>query len=163
METIRLMHAKLHRVRVTEANLEYMGSITIDADLIEKVGILPLQEVQIVNVTNGNRLSTYVFPGEAGTGRICINGAAAHLCDPGDIVIIIAYEERDRTDVLRNGHQAKVLVADENNRCQQFFFQNVRPYQNKIEFSSSQPVNSQSDFVTLNYSATQLTNENCSI
>jgi L-aspartate 1-decarboxylase (EC 4.1.1.11) len=76
------MHAKLHNVRVTDANVNYVGSVTIDSELIDKVGILPLQEVEIWNVSNGNRLSTYVLPGEPGSGVICLNGAAAHLCDP---------------------------------------------------------------------------------
>lgn len=93
MSTIRLMHAKLHRVTITEANVDYVGSITIDSELINKVGILPLQQVEIWNVTNGNRLSTYVLPGEKNSGVICLNGAAALLCNPGDIAIIVAYKE----------------------------------------------------------------------
>ncbi len=138
MATIRLMHAKLHRVRVTEANVNYVGSVTIDSDLIEKVGILPLEEVEIWNVSNGNRLSTYVLPGEPGSGVICLNGAAAHLCQPGDIAIIAAYEERDRAEVFRTGHQARVIIADENNRCQEFFYQTLEPRDNKLLFQSPQ-------------------------
>ena len=138
MAKIRLMHAKLHRVRVTEANVNYIGSITIDRDLLEKVGLLPLEEVDIVNLNNGKRWSTYVIPGEAGKGGICPNGGAALLCQPGDILIIYAYEERDRADVLRNGHQARVLVADEHNRCQQFFYQTLDPCGDGVEFHSAQ-------------------------
>ncbi|MGK7924797.1 MAG: aspartate 1-decarboxylase [Spirulina sp.] len=123
MSKIRLMSAKLHRVRVTDANVDYVGSITIDRDLIEKVGILPLQEVEVWNVSNGKRLSTYVLPAEAGSRVVCLNGAAAHSFVPGDIAIIVAYEERDRTEVLKTGHQAKVIVADGENRCQQFIEQ----------------------------------------
>lgn len=134
MSRIRLMHAKLHRVCVTDANVNYMGSVTIDSDLIEQVGILPLQEVEIWNITNGNRLSTYVLPGEAGSGIICLNGAAAHLCEPGNFVIIAAYEERDRADVLENGHEAKVLIADEKNRCQHLIYQTLSPDQGKLSF-----------------------------
>jgi aspartate 1-decarboxylase len=133
------MHAKLHRVKVTEANVNYVGSITIDRDLLDLVGLLPLEEVDIVNLNNGNRWSTYVIPGEAGSGTICPNGGAALLCEPGDLLIIYAYEERDRADVLCNGHQAKVLIADENNGCQEFLYQTLNPSQdNKVEFHSSQ-------------------------
>jgi len=137
MSKIRLMHAKLHRVRVTEANVEYMGSVTIDRELIEKVGILPLQEVWIWNVNNGQRLSTYVLPGEPGSGIVCINGAAAHLCNPGDEVIIAAYQECDREEVMRNGHVAKVIIADEHNRCQEFLYQQLIPNRGNVEFHSA--------------------------
>jgi aspartate 1-decarboxylase len=127
MGTIRLMHAKLHRVRVTEANLEYIGSITIDQDLLDQIGLFPLEEVDIINLNNGNRFSTYVIPGKRGEGEICPNGGAALLCKPGDLLIIYAYEERDRTQVLQEGHQARVILADENNRCQTFFYQTLVP------------------------------------
>ncbi|MFB8795772.1 MAG: aspartate 1-decarboxylase [Microcoleus sp.] len=136
MARIRLMHAKLHNVRVTDANVNYVGSVTIDSELIDKVGILPLQEVEIWNVSNGNRLSTYVLPGEPGSGVICLNGAAAHLCDPGDFVIIAAYEERDRAEVFRTGHEARVVIADEHNRCKQFLSQTLAPRQGKLIFNS---------------------------
>jgi aspartate 1-decarboxylase len=134
MGIIRLMHAKLHRVRVSAANVDYIGSITIDRSLIDRVGILPLEEVDIVNLNNGKRFSTYVFPGEEGEVRP--NGGAALLCQPGDTLIIYAYEERDRREVLEVGHRAKVLVADDNNRCQQFFEQTLipRPDGNGVEF-----------------------------
>lgn len=136
MGTIRLMHAKLHRVRVTEANVDYVGSITIDAALLEKVGILPLEEVDIVNISNGQRFSTYAIPGKAGSGEICPIGGAALLCQAGDMLIIYAYEERDRTQVLRHGHQARVMIADEHNHCQSFFEQNLVPIANgdRVEF-----------------------------
>ena len=137
MAKIRLMHAKLHRVRVTEANVNYVGSITIDENLMDKVGILPLEEVDVINLNNGKRWSTYALPGEAGTKGICPNGGAALLCQPGDILIIIAYEERDRAEVLQQGHQAKVLVADENNYCQEFFTQTLIPDGDKLQFQSS--------------------------
>lgn len=137
MRKIRLMHAKLHRVRVTEANINYVGSITVDPELLEKVGILPLEEVDIVNLNNGKRFSTYVIPGEAGKQQICPNGGAALLCQPGDILIIYAYEERDRAEVLREGHTAQVMVANEHNRCQEFFSQSLVPCaEQKIQFQS---------------------------
>ncbi len=135
--TIRLMHAKLHRVTVTEANVNYVGSITVDKDLLDRVGILPLEEVDVINLGNGKRWSTYAIPGEAGSGEICPNGGAALLCQPGDLLIIIAYEERDRLEVLTKGHQAQVLVADEHNHCKEFMFQSLTSENNKIEFSSS--------------------------
>ena len=134
MAKIRLMHAKLHRVRVTEANVNYVGSITIDQDLMDKVGILPLEEVDVINLNNGKRWSTYAIPGEVGKKDICPNGGAALLCQPGDILIIIAYEECDRSEVLIQGHQAKVLVADENNCCQEFLLQSLIADGDKLQF-----------------------------
>ncbi|MGK7935293.1 MAG: aspartate 1-decarboxylase [Xenococcaceae cyanobacterium] len=134
MAKIRLMHAKLHRVRVSEANVNYVGSITIDQDLMDKVGILPLEEVDVINLNNGKRWSTYAIPGEVGKKGICPNGGAALLCQPGDILIIIAYEERDRAEVLSQGHQAKVLVADENNCCQEFLLQSLIADGDKLQF-----------------------------
>lgn len=88
---IELLKSKIHRVTVTEANLNYVGSITIDQDLIEAANILPGEKVQIVDNNNGARLETYVIPGERGSGVICLNGAAARLVQPGDVVIIMAY------------------------------------------------------------------------
>ncbi|AFY38953.1 L-aspartate 1-decarboxylase [[Leptolyngbya] sp. PCC 7376] len=125
MAQIKLMHAKLHHLRVTEAKLEYVGSITIDRTLIEQVGILPLEEVHIWNLENGNRLTTYVLPGDAGSGVVCLNGAAAHLCELGDRLIVAAYEMKDRAEVLENGHCAKVIIADEQNGCETFFEQRL--------------------------------------
>ena len=139
MATIRLMHAKLHRVTVTEANVNYVGSITIDNDLMSKVGILPLEEVDVINLQNGKRWSTYAIPGEAGSGGICPNGGAALLCQPGDLLIIIAYQTCDRSTVFQHGHQAKVLIADEHNRCQEFMYQDLTPGDNGLDFTSSIP------------------------
>ncbi len=139
MTQIKLMHGKLHRVRVTEANVNYVGSITIDRDLMDKVGILPLEEVDVINLGNGKRWSTYAISGEAGTGEICPNGGAALLCKPGDLLIIIAYEYCDRAKVMSGGHQAKVVVADENNRCQKFIEQNLVVNGDRLELS--QPFN----------------------
>ncbi|MBF2056480.1 MAG: aspartate 1-decarboxylase [Cyanobacterium sp. T60_A2020_053] len=125
MKTIRLMHGKLHRVKVTDANVDYVGSITIDPDLLDKVGILPLEEVDIVNLNNGQRWTTYAIPGARGSREICPNGGAALLCNKGDILIIYAYETLTREALYQNGHQAKVLVADENNHISQFFHQDL--------------------------------------
>lgn len=88
---VTILKSKIHRVTVTEANLEYIGSITIDEDLMDAAGILPGEKVQVVDNTNGARLETYTIPGTRGSGCICMNGAAAHLIHPGDTVIIMAY------------------------------------------------------------------------
>ncbi|MCL2926951.1 MAG: aspartate 1-decarboxylase [Trichodesmium sp. St16_bin4-tuft] len=136
MTTIKLMHAKLHRVRVTDAKPDYVGSVTIDSDLLEKVGILPLEEVQIVNLNNGQRWLTYVLPGQAGSGMVCPNGGAALLCKKDDILIIWANEQCDRAEVLENGHKAKIFVADENNHCREFLYQILNPNQGSVEFYS---------------------------
>ena len=86
-----MMIAKIHRATVTQADLHYVGSVTVDADLLAAADLIPGQQVDIVDVTNGARLTTYVIPGEPGSGQVCINGAAAHLIHPGDVVILIAY------------------------------------------------------------------------
>ncbi|HMC98004.1 MAG TPA: aspartate 1-decarboxylase [Flavobacteriales bacterium] len=89
--TIEVLRAKLHRVRVTEADLNYIGSITIDEDLIDAVGFVEGEKVQVLNVNNGERLETYVIKGRRGSGSICLNGPAALKASVGDIVIIVAY------------------------------------------------------------------------
>ena len=91
--TRTMMTSKIHRATVTPADLDYVGSITVDVDLLEAADLLPGERVDICNCTNGNRLSTYVIPGERGAGEICVNGAAAHLVGPGDVVILIAYSQ----------------------------------------------------------------------
>jgi aspartate 1-decarboxylase len=88
---LEIMKSKIHRARVTEANLNYIGSVTIDEDLIEAAGLYPNEKVSIVNINNGERIETYVITGERGSGKIGINGAAAHKFSPGDLVIIMAY------------------------------------------------------------------------
>lgn len=86
-----MMKSKIHRVRVTEANLNYVGSITIDPDLMDAANILPNEKVQVLNNNNGTRIETYAIEGERGSGVICLNGAAARLFQPDDIVLIISY------------------------------------------------------------------------
>lgn len=108
-----MMIAKIHRATVTQANLHYVGSITVDADLLDAADLVPGQQVDVVDVTNGARLTTYVIPGEPGSGQICINGAAAHLVSPGDVVILIAYgmlSDHDARTFLPN-----VVFVDEQN------------------------------------------------
>ncbi len=88
---VEILKSKIHRVTVTEANLDYMGSITIDEAWMEAAGILPGEKVQVVDITNGARLETYTIPGKRGSHCICMNGAAAHLMHVGDVVIIMSY------------------------------------------------------------------------
>lgn len=88
---ITVMRSKLHRLTVTEADLNYVGSISLDPNLMEAAGLLEGEKVQIVNVNNGERLETYTIKGERGTGQVCLNGPAARRCQPGDVIIIIAY------------------------------------------------------------------------
>ncbi|THF78412.1 aspartate 1-decarboxylase [Cohnella fermenti] len=109
-----MMKSKIHRATVTEANLHYVGSITIDQNLMEAVDILPDEKVQIVNNNNGARLETYVIPGPRGSGVICLNGAAARLVQPGDVVIIIAYALV--TEEEARNHRPKIAIMDEGNQ-----------------------------------------------
>lgn len=92
---IEVLKSKLHRVTITESNLDYIGSITIDEDLMEAVNLIEGEKVQIVNNNNGERIETYVIKGERGSGKICLNGAAARKALPGDTVIIISYAQMD--------------------------------------------------------------------
>ena len=88
---INVMRAKLHRLKVTQADLNYIGSISLDPDLVEAAGLVEGEKVQIVNINNGERIETYVILGERGTGQVCLNGPAARRVQPGDVVIVIAY------------------------------------------------------------------------
>lgn len=112
-----MMHGKIHRARVTEANLNYVGSITIDQDILDAVDILPDEKVAIVNNNNGARLETYVIAGERGSGVICLNGAAARLVQVDDIVIIMNYVQLTNEEALI--HSPKVAVMDEHNQIVQ--------------------------------------------
>jgi aspartate 1-decarboxylase len=109
-----MFKSKIHRATVTQADLDYEGSITIDDDLLRAADILPYEQVAVWNVTRGTRLETYAMRGEAGSGVICINGAAAHLNSPGDLVIIATFAsvEEDRARI----HCPRVVLVDEKNR-----------------------------------------------
>ncbi|MGO1286170.1 MAG: aspartate 1-decarboxylase [Brachybacterium sp.] len=109
-----LMTSKIHRATVTQADLHYVGSVTIDPALTEAAGLVENEQVTIVDITNGHRLITYVIEGERDSGVIGINGAAAHLVAPGDLVIIIAYGQLDETEV--SAHRPRVVHVDESNR-----------------------------------------------
>lgn len=110
---LTMFKAKLHQMKVTESNLHYEGSITIDRELLDEAGILPYEKVQVLNITNGNRLETYTIAGERGSRVCCLNGAAARLTQVGDRIIVIAYAEM--TPEEAENHQPKVVVVDENN------------------------------------------------
>ena len=109
-----LMKSKLHRATVTGANLNYVGSITIDPDLMDMADLLPNERVQIVNNNNGARLETYVIEGERGSGDMCLNGAAARLVQPGDTIIVISYGMYDAAEVA--DHTPKVVILDDFNQ-----------------------------------------------
>ncbi len=109
-----MMKGKIHRATVTEANLNYVGSITIDEDLLDLVDILPNEKVQVVNNNNGARLETYTIPGPRGSGVICLNGAAARLVQPGDIVIIMSYAVM--SDEEARAHKPKVAIMGPDNK-----------------------------------------------
>jgi len=109
---LTILKSKIHRVQVTEADLDYIGSITIDEDLMDASGIVAGERVQVVDNTNGARLETYTIPGKRGSGAICINGAAAHLVKPGDTVIIMAYALM--TPEEAKGFKAKIIFPTNN-------------------------------------------------
>lgn len=110
----RMFLGKIHRATVTQADLDYEGSVTIDAELMEAAGILEHEEVHIWDVTNGNRLATYALLGPPGSGVVCINGAAAHLVHPGDVVILATFGELE--DDEAGHHSPKVVFVDGENR-----------------------------------------------
>ena len=113
---LTVFKSKLHRVRVTEADLNYEGSVTIDSDLMDAAQILPWEQVNVLNVNNGERFDTYAIRGPRGSGVICLNGPAARLAHVGDLVIILTYAQMEREELLR--HTPIVVHVDENNRIQ---------------------------------------------
>lgn len=110
---LRMFKSKIHRATVTHADLAYEGSVTIDQDLLDEAGILAHEEVHIWNVTNGSRLTTYALAGPRGSRAICINGAAAHLTTPGDLVILATFAEMSAEEA--RAHTPKVVRVDERN------------------------------------------------
>lgn len=113
---LTVFKSKLHRVRVTEADLNYEGSVTIDSDLMDAAQILPWEQVNVLNVNNGERFDTYAIRGPRGSGVVCLNGPAARLAHVGDLVIILTYAQMEREELLR--HTPIVVHVDENNRIQ---------------------------------------------
>jgi aspartate 1-decarboxylase len=109
-----MFKSKIHRVKVTEANLDYEGSLSIDSDLLEAADILPYEQIYVWDVTNGVRLMTYAIEGRRGSGEICVNGAGAHLIKPGDLVIIATYTEMSTAEAKT--YQPLVVLVDDANR-----------------------------------------------
>ncbi|MFA5891692.1 MAG: aspartate 1-decarboxylase [Actinomycetota bacterium] len=109
-----MMKSKIHRATVTEANVDYMGSISIDTDLMKAADLLPNEKVQIADITNGARLETYVIEGPAGSGTVCLNGAAARLVGEGDLIIIISYAHM--SDAEAREYKPTVVFVDGLNR-----------------------------------------------
>jgi len=111
---LTMLKGKIHRAVVTQAELQYVGSITIDTNLMEAAGILEYEMVQIVDIENGSRFETYTIAGEAGSGIICLNGAAARMVQPGDHIIIMAYARMDQNEAKE--HKPNVVLVDEQNQ-----------------------------------------------
>ena len=111
---ITMLKSKIHRATVTQAELDYVGSITVDSYLLEQSGIMEYEKVQVVDVDNGNRLETYTIAGKAHSGIICLNGAAAHCVDVGDKVIIMAYANMSADEAKE--HRPRVLFVDDDNK-----------------------------------------------
>ncbi|MGH3951368.1 MAG: aspartate 1-decarboxylase [Pseudonocardiaceae bacterium] len=109
-----MLKSKIHRATVTQADLHYVGSVTVDEDLMEAADLLPGEQVAIVDITNGARLETYVIPGQRGSGVIGINGAAAHLVHPGDLVIMISYGQMDSVEAA--AYEPRVIFVDADNK-----------------------------------------------
>jgi aspartate 1-decarboxylase len=116
-----MMKSKIHRAIITEANLNYVGSITIDRDLMDAADIWPNEKVQIVDNNNGSRFETYVIEGERGSGVICVNGAAARMVQPGDVAIIISYGMMDDNEART--YKPRVVMVDEGNKVVQLDYQ----------------------------------------
>jgi aspartate 1-decarboxylase len=112
--TIEVLKSKIHRVKITEAELHYVGSITIDEDLMDAADLVENEKVQIVNINNGERLETYVITGKRGSGQICLNGPAARKAQVGDIIIIISYCSIDKE--IAKSHEPIVIFPDSNNK-----------------------------------------------
>jgi aspartate 1-decarboxylase len=109
-----MLKSKIHRATVTHADVNYEGSLTLDADLVDAADILPFEEVHVWNVTRGTRLRTYAIVGERGSGVVCVNGAAAHLAQPGDLIIVATFAGMEDEGARR--HRPRILHVDANNR-----------------------------------------------
>ena len=109
-----MLKSKIHRATVTHNDVDYEGSVTLDCDLLEAADILPFEAVHVWNVTRGTRFETYAMPGAAGSGVVCVNGAAAHLAKPGDLVIVATFTSLDETTARQ--HRPRIIVLDDSNR-----------------------------------------------
>lgn len=121
-----MLKSKIHRATVTQAELHYEGSITVDPILLEAADIRPYEQVHVLDINNGNRLVTYAIEGEHGDGRICINGAAAHLVSPGDLVIICSYADYDAAELEK--FKPRIILVDGKNRIKSEY-QHIGPHQ----------------------------------
>jgi aspartate 1-decarboxylase len=137
MDTISLLHAKLHRVRITECRPDYVGSLGIDRRWLKKIGLLPLEEIQCWNVTRGSRFTTYAIAAPAGSKEISPNGACAHLCQEGDLLIIAAFQRRAISDVRARGHRARVLVFNAQGDAEEYLEQDLTVRGDDFEFVST--------------------------
>mgnify|MGYP000947941759 CR=1 FL=1 len=127
---ITMLKSKIHRATVVQAELSYVGSITVDEELLDAAGIHEYEKVQVVNINNGNRFETYCIAGERGSGMICLNGAAARCVQVGDLIIIMAYCTVDASEAQQ--HKPKVVFVDQNNKIQ-----NVQCYEKHGRLISS--------------------------
>jgi len=109
-----LLRAKIHRATVTQSDLDYVGSVSIDEDLLDAAGIVEWEKVAVLNVTNGSRFETYAIKAPRGSGEICINGAAAHLVNPGDLVILLSFQGIEEGEI--DSHEPRIVHVDENNK-----------------------------------------------
>lgn len=112
-----MLKSKIHRATVTEADLHYEGSISLDSDLMEAADLVEYEQVDVLNITNGQRLTTYAISGEAGSGMVRINGAAAHLVNPGDLVIVASYAQFEEAELTR--HKPRIVLVDKHNRVRE--------------------------------------------
>jgi aspartate 1-decarboxylase len=108
------LRSKIHRATVTDANVDYVGSVTLDSRLMLEAGLLPYEQVDVLNVSNGNRLTTYCIEGKAGSGEVCLNGAAALLCSKGDIVLVVAYAQLEEREL--RSFKSRTVFVDAKNR-----------------------------------------------
>ena len=121
---IEMLKGKIHRATVTEADLNYIGSLTLDEDLMDAVGLREFEKIGVLDITNGNRIETYIIRGERGSGQVCINGAAAHLISKDDLVIIVAYCQLNETEAQI--HKPKIVHVNSENQIT--FLANKEPF-----------------------------------
>ena len=119
-----IFKSKIHRARITEANLNYEGSLTIDSDLLEAADILPYEKVDVVNISTGDRFTTYAIRGQRGSGEMCLNGGAARLGHVGDLVIVITYAHLNETEL--DAFETKAVLVDKNNKIKSIHTESIK-------------------------------------
>jgi len=120
-----MLKSKIHRATVTDANINYAGSLTLDRDLMDAADLLPCERVMVYNITNGERFDTYIITGERGTGMVCINGAAARKANIGDLIIIASYASYSEDEISAGG--SRLIIVDENNAISEERYETWRP------------------------------------